>query len=124
MTDFLDAEDTIPTDGALNHILGLLTEKTSSSHTGLKVELGASEVHSVSWERSNGAMVNPESDFSEMTLASKWNKVHDFANPSYPDGAADIGKILGKTLSLPISLDTGFVNFEGKVAIVTGAASG
>ena len=82
---------------------------------------GASKL---TWERSSPVGLNPDKNFTVDALEKQWSKMGDFTNAETPDGPMDLERLLKVSQALPGSDSVERTRFDGKVVIVTGAASG
>ena len=83
-----------------------------------------SSVSYLKWERAEGALLNPEAWFTPEAVGDVWSSISDFSKSTYATGAQDFGKLLPVAMTMPSKETKPWLRFEGKVAIVTGGASG
>lgn len=76
------------------------------------------------WQRSQGVLLNPDKRFTAAALSKRWHEVQDFAGSTLPEGPVDFASILPRAKKLSESSPISEIRFDGKVVIVTGAASG
>lgn len=97
---------------------------TRSDHAGALFEISLHEACKMRWERSQGALLNPEKNFTPGALARSWQRVENFQDKVFSDGPAAFQSVLSRTLNLPGNTAGIEPRFDGKVVIVTGASAG
>lgn len=95
-----------------------------SSENGCLFEVGDGSLRKLRWERAKGALLNPDLTLTPEAIFSRWEDINDFSEPEYPSGIADLQHLLEKAKQLMPSAGRGQMEFKGKVALITGAASG
>ena len=94
------------------------------THSGALFQVSQRGTSKWKWQRNQGVLLNPDENFTAAALCSRWDGVDDFVSASFPSGPADFAKILPHAQALPAGPLGPEVRFDGKVVIVTGAASG
>lgn len=110
-----------------NHISAFavsLLHTPDLTHSGAILQISQRGTSKWKWQRSQGVLLNPDENFTAAALSRKWEAVGDFASASFPSGAADFASILPRAQVLPKEPTVPETRFDGKVIIVTGAASG
>jgi hypothetical protein len=114
-------EDVIEYTSAFAVSLMHLPELT---HSGALFQIGQRGTSKWQWQRSQGVLLNPDGNFTAAALSRQWHAVGDFASAGFPSGPVDFASILPRTQILPGNRSVSEIRFDGKVVIVTGAASG
>lgn len=119
-------ETTNPKDLAsvASALIPTLLDSSQTDHSGALFEISSRGASKLRWERSQGAILNPEKNFTAGALARRWSEVNDFADETFPEGAVDFQSILPRALTLPENSSMTEPKFDRKVVIVTGASSG
>lgn len=76
------------------------------------------------WERANGLFLNPDESLAPSILAKHWHEINDFTHKCVSKSAMDFTDFLPVLQTLPAEQASGEPDFQGKVVIVTGGASG
>ena len=98
---------------------------SSNKETGGIFEAGAGHFSKLRWERSEGALMKPDESFTPGVVLKNWNKIHDFSqNAEHPNRVADSMALLEQASALPPNPPGEHIDFNGKVALVTGAGAG
>lgn len=105
-------------------IVALLAHKSNSSETGSIFEAGGGHVSKIRWERSSGLLLRPDDTYTAGAILNKWNKVIDFSEPQHPTGTNDFMSLLEESMQLGPSEAGEKVDFNGRVALVTGGGAG
>lgn len=105
-------------------IVALLVHKSNTSETGSIFEAGGGHFFKVRWERSGGLLLRPDDSYTPGAILKKWDKVVDFSNPQYPTGTNDFLTLLEESMKLGPSEPGEKIDFNGRVALVTGGGAG
>lgn len=105
-------------------IVALLVHKSNSSETGSIFEAGGGHVSKIRWERSGGLLLRADDTYTAGAVLSKWNKVNDFSEPQHPTGTNDFMSLLEQSMQLGPNPAGEKVDFNGRVALVTGGGAG
>ena len=104
-------------------VVAFLTH-SSCTETGGIFEAGAGHVAKLRWERANGALLKADESLTPGAVMKQWNKVHDFSKPQYPTGPNNFMALLEEGLKLGSNEQGENPDFNGKVAVITGAGAG
>ena len=105
-------------------MIAVLGHKSNASHNGALFSISLDCITEYRWQRSRGNMLDPDENFTMDSLGRTWTEVNDFSNCSYTDAPMDFSTLLPKAQTLRPNEPHELTRFDGKVAIVTGAASG
>ncbi|KXT01639.1 hypothetical protein AC578_8008 [Pseudocercospora eumusae] len=105
-------------------IVAVLTHSSNTSESGGIFEVGGGHVSKYRWERSKGALLKADQSFTPGALLSKWKDVENFSEPQYPTGPNDFVTLLEEANKLPANPKASELDFNGKVAVVTGGGAG
>ena len=94
------------------------------THSGALFQVSQRGTSKWKWQRSQGVLANPDENFTAAALGKKWDAVGDFGFASSPTGPADFAEILPRAQVLSGGPVLPEIRFDGRVVIVTGAASG
>ncbi|KAI3641217.1 hypothetical protein MIR68_000689 [Amoeboaphelidium protococcarum] len=99
----------------------------SCQENGSLFEVGAGFVAKLRRERSQGVIFKTDSSFTAGTVAAQWDRVNSFeAGAQHPETIMDVDwmGILEQAKQIPQNPKSPQLDFNGKVAIVTGAGGG
>ena len=105
-------------------MVGNLVHRSNTGESGHLYEIGAGRCCKSRWQRSGGALLNPGPSLEPGALLNHWKAVNDFSKPAYPCGSANFTDIFAKAKRIAPSAPGKRLRLDGKVALVTGAASG
>ncbi|KAK4226192.1 hypothetical protein QBC38DRAFT_456509 [Podospora fimiseda] len=105
-------------------LVAVLVHKNNTSESGSIFEVGGGHIAKLRWERSNGLLLKADDSYTPSAILKKWEKVTDFSNPQYPSGPNDFLTLLEESQKLGPSEQGEKVDFNGRVALVTGGGAG
>ena len=105
-------------------VAAILSHRSTQPLSGAILECGDSSVSRLRWERGSGLLLNPEVGFTSGVLRREWTRMDDFSASTFSTAPADMGSMIKKAQLQPANELTELLQFDGKVVIVTGAASG
>ncbi|KAK5118517.1 bifunctional hydroxyacyl-CoA dehydrogenase/enoyl-CoA hydratase fox2 [Meristemomyces frigidus] len=105
-------------------LVAVLAHKSNETETGSIFEVGGGHVAKLRWEGAKGALLRADNSFTPGALLTKWKDVSDFSQPSYRTGVADFMGLLEEAQKLPANPPAEEINYNGKVALVTGGGAG
>ncbi|KAK3994888.1 hypothetical protein QBC44DRAFT_321433 [Cladorrhinum sp. PSN332] len=105
-------------------LVAVLVHKNNTSESGSIFEVGGGHIAKLRWERSSGLLLKADDSYTPSAILKKWEKVTDFSNPQYPSGPNDFLTLLEESQKLGPSEQGEKVDFNGRVALVTGGGAG
>jgi multifunctional beta-oxidation protein len=105
-------------------LVSVLVHSSNTTESGGIFEVGGGCIAKYRWERAKGALLKTDSTLTPQAILAKWNDVNDFSKPSYPSGPADFMTLLEEAQKLPANPSAPDLNFNGRVALVTGGGAG
>ncbi|KAI2473039.1 NAD(P)-binding protein [Annulohypoxylon bovei var. microspora] len=105
-------------------LVAVLVHKNNTSENGGIFEVGGGHVAKLRWERSSGLLLKADDSYTPGAILKQWNKVVDFSNPQYPDGANNFMALLEDSMKLGPSEQGEKLDFTGRVALITGGGAG
>lgn len=105
-------------------LVGVLVHPSNESETGSIFEVGGGHVAKLRWERAKGALLKTDASLTPGAILKKWKDVNDFSEPSYPQGPANFMELLEEAQKLGGNDKGEPIDFQGKVALITGAGGG
>jgi len=94
------------------------------NESGSIFEVGGGHMAKYKWERSRGAVLACDSNFTASSLLQRWQEVIDFKNPQHPDDGFSLEELMARLKVAPPNPQTQSLDFTGRVVLVTGGASG
>ncbi|KAK4159756.1 hypothetical protein QBC43DRAFT_326504 [Cladorrhinum sp. PSN259] len=105
-------------------LVAVLVHKNNTSESGSIFEVGGGHIAKLRWERSSGLLLKADDSYTPSAVLKKWKKVTDFSNPQHPSGPNDFLTLLEESQKLGPSEQGEKVEFNGRVALVTGGGAG
>lgn len=105
-------------------LVAVLVHKSNTEETGGIFEVGAGHMAKLRWERSEGLLLKADDSYTPGAVLKKWDKVIDFSKPQYPTGPNDFMTLLEESMKMGPSDSGEKLDFNGKVALVTGGGAG
>lgn len=105
-------------------LVAVLVHSSNTTESGGIFEVGGGSIAKYRWERAKGALLKTDSTLTPQAILAKWNDVQDFSKPSYPNGPADFMTLLEEAQKLPANPSAPDLNFNGRVALITGGGAG
>ena len=105
-------------------LVAVLVHSSNTKETGSIFEVGGGHMAKLRWERAKGALLRADDSLTPGSVLAKWDNVNDFSAPSYPTGVADFMSLLEEAQKLPPNPPADKLDFQGKVALITGSGAG
>lgn len=102
----------------------VLAHPSNTHETGGIFQAASGHVSKLRWERSKGALLKPDENLTAGAIIRKWNDIVDFSQPTYPTGVAPFLDLLEEAQAMSSSAPEQPIDFNGKVALITGAGGG
>ena len=105
--------------------LVLYLSHPSTTENGSLFEVGAGYIAKLRWERSAGALFKLDNSFTPSAVLAKWNQIHDFSNPQFPQSMSDTNPLQYLELTKSVVNQVGpTIDLKDKVVVITGAGNG
>lgn len=105
-------------------LVAVLVHPSNKHETGAIFELGGGHIAKMRWERAKGALLKTGHSLTPGAVLKKWKNVNNFSEPSYPTGVADFSSLLEEAQKLNDNEQGEVLDFNGRVALITGAGGG
>ena len=105
-------------------LVAVLVHPSNQHETGSIFEVGGGHIAKLRWERAKGALLKTGPSLTPGAILEKWESVNDFSEPSYPTGVADFMSLLEEAQQLGDNPTGDYLDFSGKVAVITGGGAG
>lgn len=78
------------------------------------------------WERTKGAVFKTDETFTPAAVKARWDEINDFKDATHPENITDTDFLgfLEESKKIKTNVQPEPVRYDGKVAVVTGAAAG
>jgi len=118
MLEKLKPEMVVPLVGFLCH--------DSTEVNGQVFEGGAGYFARMRWERTKGAVFKTDETFTPAAVKARWAEINDFKDATHPENITDTDflSFLEESKKIKTNVQPESVRYDGKVAVVTGAAAG
>lgn len=104
-------------------LVAILVHKECRENGGI-FEVGGGHFAKYRWERSKGAILSRDSNFSAGALLRRWNEVNDFRGAEYPDDPFSLSELEQNLKSASPNPKTENLDFTGRAVLVTGGGAG
>jgi multifunctional beta-oxidation protein len=104
-------------------LVAVLVDKNYREN-GSIFEVGRGHVAKYRWERSKGALLKCDNNFTAGALLERWKKVSDFEGAEYPDSSFKSSDLTDSLCSVQPSSKIQGLDFTGRVVLVTGGGAG
>lgn len=105
-------------------LVAVLVHPSNETETGSIFEVGGGHVAKLRWERAKGALLKTDASLTPGAILQRWRDVHDFSQPSYPEGPANFVELLEEAQKMGSNHLGESVELKGKVVLITGAGGG
>ena len=98
----------------------------STDVNGQVFEGGAGYFARMRWERTKGAVFKTDESFTPAAVKARWSEINDFRDATHPENITDTDFLgfLEESKKIKTNKQPEPVRYDGKVAVVTGAAAG
>ena len=104
-------------------LVAVLVHK-ANTETGSIFEVGGGHVAKIRWQRAKGLLLKPDHTMTPGSIIKRWDEISDYSESEFPTGPADMYTRLEKALKMSGNDQGEKLDFNGKVAVVTGGGAG
>lgn len=105
-------------------VVAYLTHDTCSESGGV-FESAGGVIKKLRWQRSKGVALRCDETFTPSAVLARFDEITDFDhNPEYPQDSQNVLEYAKNSDKLPPNKQSEPIDFNGKVAVVTGAGAG
>ncbi|KAJ5890104.1 peroxisomal multifunctional beta-oxidation protein, partial [Penicillium tannophilum] len=105
-------------------LVSFLVHPRNQYENGSIFEVGGGHVSKLRWERSQGGLLKCDETMTPGAVLANWAAINDFHNAEYPTTTVDLVAKLRMAQQLPPNKPGVDVDFNGRVAVVTGGGAG
>ena len=105
-------------------LVAVLTHSSNTKESGGIYEVGGGHIAKLRWERAHGLLCKPDDTYTPGTILAQWDKVKDYNEAEHASGPADFMGRLEEALEMKGNDKGETLDFNGKVALVTGGGAG